>query len=556
MATLVRLPFQFIPYGESFFSSQYLGVKQEQKEEKSQVAQNIAPSKRPLITPSSGPYELLYLESLGRKASQAQIKSAYKKQAIRFHPDRFGSDAMFKKIQEAYELLSNEKRRRKFDSNDTAFDSFLEDEDWNDGQENIKTWDTFKEKFEDYFDMWSKWSETSVPELGSEDTPIDKINQYYEFYEKKFTTWRDYACFDEDDDDPLEGENYDERRWLERKNKKKHLKRKQEEMKKLRDLVKVARKLDPRIVKHKEKLLKEKEEEIQRKQKLEEEKRREKFEKEQALLREKEEEERRLREEEKRQKKEKEEYDAKLAAYAEKIRELLRPYTKVGLNSNAIRKLEKEKVLYVLGEDVEMICLRLNLEQITVVSTKLEEQKSNPEKMIKILSTVVKQYREAEAKKKEEAEKRLEEEKLNREKKVQEVAWSPEELAMLAKATKVYPSGTKNRWECLSSYIGTRNAEEVQRKVGELRKGIASTEIKQETFKSAQDKLKEANDPTQWTVAQHKQLEIGLKTHKDLKGDAKWQQISAGVDGKTPEACKLRFEYCKELALKKKAGIA
>lgn len=59
-------------------------------------------------------------ESLGlsRSASQDEIKSAYRKLARKYHPDlnkEPGAEEMFKEVQEAYDVLSDESKRQKYD---------------------------------------------------------------------------------------------------------------------------------------------------------------------------------------------------------------------------------------------------------------------------------------------------------------------------------------------------------------------------------------------------------------------------------------------------------
>lgn len=61
-------------------------------------------------------YKILEIE---RNASQEEIKKAYRKQALKFHPDRNPGDSAaekrFKEISEAYEVLSDDNKRQIYD---------------------------------------------------------------------------------------------------------------------------------------------------------------------------------------------------------------------------------------------------------------------------------------------------------------------------------------------------------------------------------------------------------------------------------------------------------
>jgi DnaJ-class molecular chaperone len=76
-----------------------------------------------------------YYNTLGvdKQASQADIKKAYRRLASKHHPDRGGDEASFKKVQEAYDVLGNEKAKAEYDnpvqgsSFGGGFDSFFHD---------------------------------------------------------------------------------------------------------------------------------------------------------------------------------------------------------------------------------------------------------------------------------------------------------------------------------------------------------------------------------------------------------------------------------------------
>jgi len=57
-------------------------------------------------------YEVL---GLGKSASEDEIKKAYRKAAIKNHPDQGGDEAKFKEVNEANEVLSNSEKRKRYD---------------------------------------------------------------------------------------------------------------------------------------------------------------------------------------------------------------------------------------------------------------------------------------------------------------------------------------------------------------------------------------------------------------------------------------------------------
>lgn len=59
-----------------------------------------------------------YYSTLGLKrgATDAEIKKAYRTMAMKHHPDRGGDEAMFKKVSEAYDILSDPSKKQMFDA--------------------------------------------------------------------------------------------------------------------------------------------------------------------------------------------------------------------------------------------------------------------------------------------------------------------------------------------------------------------------------------------------------------------------------------------------------
>ena len=83
---------------------------------------------------------LYFLLGLKKDAEPAQIKSSYKKLALKWHPDKNqGSEEateMFKDISEAYAILSNPARRKRYDlfgetsQDDGGGGDMFEGDDW------------------------------------------------------------------------------------------------------------------------------------------------------------------------------------------------------------------------------------------------------------------------------------------------------------------------------------------------------------------------------------------------------------------------------------------
>ncbi len=79
-----------------------------------------------------------YYDILGvsKTAEKAEIKKAYKKLALQYHPDRnkeTGAEERFAKIAEAYDVLSNDEKRRQYDQFGSYDNSSFQNQ-YNNGQ--------------------------------------------------------------------------------------------------------------------------------------------------------------------------------------------------------------------------------------------------------------------------------------------------------------------------------------------------------------------------------------------------------------------------------------
>ena len=60
---------------------------------------------------------------VARNATKDDIKKAYRKLAHEFHPDKGGNEAKFKEINEAYQILGDEKKRAQYDQYGAVFEA-------------------------------------------------------------------------------------------------------------------------------------------------------------------------------------------------------------------------------------------------------------------------------------------------------------------------------------------------------------------------------------------------------------------------------------------------
>jgi hypothetical protein len=138
-------------------------------------------------------YDLLGLEDVTYEASDKQIRDAYRKLALLYHPDKCNEEEQsdshkehWLKIGEAYEKLSDPVLKRKYDSSLPFDDTIITEAD------NI-TDENFYDKFDAVFHRNARFAKKKpVPDIGEPDTPMDIVHKFYKFWDN-FDSWREFS---------------------------------------------------------------------------------------------------------------------------------------------------------------------------------------------------------------------------------------------------------------------------------------------------------------------------------------------------------------------------
>lgn len=190
-------------------------------------------------------YAVLGLSKKRYLANGDDIKRAHRRKVLKHHPDKIavvgGSDSFFKCIQKAWEVLTDPKKRRQFDSCDPTFDE---------GLPPAKVSDDFYDVYSAKFASEARFSKKGEsPAFGTADSTEEEVNAFYIFW-GEFESWRTFEMRDEEDTD--KADSRDEKRWLDRKNFAARKKHKKEDTQRVIKLVDQAFNLDPRVKKFKE----------------------------------------------------------------------------------------------------------------------------------------------------------------------------------------------------------------------------------------------------------------------------------------------------------------
>lgn len=234
----------------------YMKKEKEEKKDKSRIAALK-------ISDLLEGYNLYDLLEVSEEMPIPEIKVNYKKLVLKHHPDKQGAigdederkrkETHFIRIQEAFEILTDEEWRKKYDSSLPFDDSIPTLEDG----------DCFFEKFGEAFHRFSRFSvKKPVPALGDDETPYAEVQVFYDFWET-FQSWRDgfqMALEAEEDMENLsDAEDRMEKRWMERQNAKQGAKYKRIESERIEKLVQRAKTNDPRVIDEKARLREERE---------------------------------------------------------------------------------------------------------------------------------------------------------------------------------------------------------------------------------------------------------------------------------------------------------
>ena len=187
-------------------------------------------------------YAVLGLSHLRWRATDDQIRRAYRKQILKHHPDKksaFGGldqDDFFKIIHKAFEVMTNPTKRAQFDSVDEL--AIV-------APPSLKSQYDFYEAWGPVFESQAHFSKTQpVPQLGDPNSTKEEVDAFYRFW-GRFESWKSFEFKDEDV--PDDSANRDHKRYIERKNISNRKKLKQEDNKLLNGMVTRAQKEDPRL---------------------------------------------------------------------------------------------------------------------------------------------------------------------------------------------------------------------------------------------------------------------------------------------------------------------
>ncbi|KAM3959452.1 dnaJ homolog subfamily C member 2 [Aphomia sociella] len=532
-------------------------------------------------------YAVLGMKNLRNKATDEDIKRAYRQKVLKHHPDKRkglgeevrSDDDYFTCITKAYEILGTPVKRRSYDSIDPTVDDSIP------STAEIKK-DGFYKAFRNYFEINARWSEKrNVPLLGDENSPREQVERFYAFW-YEFDSWREFSYLDEEEKE--RGADREERRWIEKQNKAARAKLKKEEMARIRSLVDLAYANDPRIQRFKQE---DKDRKLAAKRARQD-----------AVQAKKAEEERLIKEAQAAKQKAEEAEKARLeAARAEReqmkknLRKERKAFRDLCKANNYYSETEDESVSHMAS--VEKICEMMKAVELQNFIKKLE---SNGRDVF--LKTVKETEEKLEAERRALFEtKKVEEQKVKKELAIRApIEWTVEQTQLLIKAVNLFPAGTNQRWEVVANFLNQHStfvddkrfvAKDVLNKAKDLQSSDfsksslkkAANEEAFDTFEKEKKKVvnnvdensisksdsgtklvngiakpkeetskpESSKEDRQWTKTEQELLEQAIKTFP-VSTPERWDKIADCIPNRSKKDCMKRYKELVELVKAKK----
>ena len=513
---------------------------------------------------------------VGESCGSDEIKKSYRKLVLEKHPDKLASDvsprtaekgrAEFLQIQEAFEVLSDERNRRLYDSS-LPFDDTLP-------TEKIESDDQFFSQFGPAFTRNERWCITRpIPSLGTPACCREKVESFYDFWFNKFESWRDFSHHDEHD--LKHADSRDERRWMEVQNARIRKKRLAEETSRIRRLVDLSYKADPRIRAFKQADLDEiaaiKQKKLDEKLARENEKNASKINAEKARIA--------LELEAQLEAERKKEEKSIIKKMRAEIRQILGINTNKNLCPVKVEKFNECLMNYLSNTERATALLARARECLEQVESFMEEvdrlaksgdlptlaKHANASTHVEVPAThveapVSRAVPLVSPKIAPHASPKVTPHASPKVASIVGPCWTADELQLLTRGMQKYPVGTVKRWETIQALIGSRSVSEIvdMSKQVAMGKVIEPQLLVTSKTKGAStapppdvDYEKQAKEANEWTAEEQAKLEEAMRTHPStIQAGERWTLIAQDV-GRTKQECVARFKYIRELLSKK-----